>query len=128
MAYNSPRLRLVKDAIDGVQENTGALAHSAAERLEDAAGEIARYARVATDCMEEWGKEARDSMQRAPVLWSAMSLGAIALIGLGATIVTRSRIERERRRKRAAAAALRRRTARPQKKTTRHVNGAQATP
>src|SRR5687768_7875231 len=111
MAFHARTLRLVTDAADAVQEHAGSTAQLAAERIEDAAGEIARYARAATDCLEEWGQEARDSMERAPVMWSVLTLGAIALVGLGATLMTRSRMERDRRKSRAAAQLRSRRAA-----------------
>jgi hypothetical protein len=128
MAFHARSLRLVGDAASAAQEHAGSTAQAAAERIEDAAGEIARYARTATECLEEWGKDARDSMERAPVMWSVLTLGAIALVGLGATLVTRNRMERDRRKSRAAAQLRSRKAARSPSRAAARGNSAGATP
>jgi hypothetical protein len=127
MAFHERRLHLVRDAMDGLQERTGAAAQSAAERIEDAADEISRYARVATDCLEEWGRDARSSLQRDPVIWSLVSLGAITLIGLGAAFLARQRKEEQRRRRRAAQLRSNR-ASRTQRPSHRRGNSATASP
>jgi hypothetical protein len=125
MGIHARSLRLIGDATTAAHGGAE-MAHAAAEKVEEAADEIARYARAATECLEEWGKDARASVERAPVMWSLISLGAIAMLGLGATLITRSRMERQRR---ARAAQLRsRRGARANTRRAHRGNSATAAP
>jgi hypothetical protein len=124
MGIHARSLRLIGDATTAAHDGAG-MAHAAAGKIEEAADEIARYARAATDCLEEWGKDARASIESAPVMWSAISLGAIAVLALGATLITKSRMERQRR---VRAAQLRsRRSGRANTRTAHRGNSATAT-
>jgi hypothetical protein len=100
--------------MDSIQEQAGSSAQAAAERIEEAATDIAEMARTATERLEEWSRDgfssARNAVREQPVLWSAISLGLVAALGVAATWLStrqRARSSARGRRTRPASAALR---------------------
>jgi hypothetical protein len=102
--------------MDSIHEQAGNSAQAAAERIEEAATDIAEMARTATERLEEWGRDgfssARDAVREQPILWSAISLGLVAALGVAATWLSareRARSSARGRRTRSTNAALRNR-------------------
>ena len=108
------RFRIIQNAAEDLQDQAVTSAEAAAQQLESAANEIAEYARSASERLEDWGKDnyqsAKSAVQEAPVMWSAISIGVVALAGLAATWLS-SRNRGSRRRARPAPAQLRARGA-----------------
>jgi hypothetical protein len=126
--------RIIGNAAEDLQDKAIGSAEAAAEQIETAANEIAEYARSAAERLEDWSKDsfksARSAVEEQPVLWSAVSIGIVALAGLAAAWLA-SRNRPPRRRARPAPAQLRaRRTRRIAKthraKKPRQASGAEA--
>jgi hypothetical protein len=126
------KFRIIQSAAEDIQDQAIASAEAAAQQIESAANEIAEYARSASERLEDWGKDsyqsAKSAVQEDPVLWSAISIGVVALAGLAATwLSTRNRSSR-RRRARPSPAQLRTRRAAKSKRSrsARQQNAAEA--
>ena len=109
------RFRIIQSAAEDLQDQAVTSAEAAAQQIESAANEIAEYARSASERLEDWGKDnyqsAKSAVQEAPVMWSAISIGVVALAGLAATWLSSRNRGTRRRRARPAPAQLRARGA-----------------
>ena len=83
------RLRLVTDAAEGLQERATESVEAVTEQIETAAQGIAEAARAASETLSRWSRDgatnARSAVQEQPVLWSLISLGIVAAVGVAAT-------------------------------------------
>lgn len=109
------RLRLVTDAAEGLQERAAESAEAVAEQIETAAQGISEAARAASEALSRWSRDgvtnARSAVQEQPMLWSMVSLGIVAAVGVAATWLTsRSRGTSRHRRARISAAHAQLRT------------------
>ena len=109
------KFRLVTDAAEGLQERAGQSAEVVVEQIETAAQGIAEAARAASEKLGQWSRDgvssARSSVQEQPVIWSMVSLGIVAAVGLAATwLSTRSKSTSRQRRARISAAHAQLRT------------------
>jgi hypothetical protein len=105
------KFRIIESAAGDLQEQAVSSAEAAAQQIETAANEIAEYARGAAERLEDWSKDsfqsARSAVEEQPVLWSAISIGVVALAGLAATWFATRNNGTRRRRARPAPAQLR---------------------
>lgn len=133
MRASRDRFHVVRDTLGDLHEQAGSSASAAAERIEDAATDLAEIARSATERLEEWSRDgfssARNAVKDAPVMWSAISLVLVAVVGVAATwLRTRERARPARRRRSSAELRAKGSRAKAVRSAKRPTNSARSQP